>query len=87
MASRSASERVDAGVGDGDAELATRLAVHKVLAAAGQGLARAQIELAHAELMRRVLAIALPEDRDRVLGAVQLPCELVRRWGEGSTVQ
>ena len=67
--------------------LATRLAVHKVLAAAGHGQARAQIELAHAELMRRVQAIALPEDRDRVLGAVKLHREIVRRWGEGSTAR
>lgn len=72
---------LDAGV----QSLATRLAVHKVLAAAGHEQAWAQLELAHAELMRQVQAIALPEVRNRVLGAVKLHREIVQRWGEGSS--
>jgi class 3 adenylate cyclase len=72
---------LDAGV----QPLATRLAVHKVLAAAGHEQARAQIELAHAELMQQVQGLASPADRERVLGTVKLHREIVQRWSEGST--
>ena len=74
---------LDAGV----QSLATRLAVHKVLAAAGHGQARAQIELAHAELMKQVQGLASPADRERVLSAVKLHREIVQRWNESSTVE
>jgi len=65
--------------------LATRLAVHKVLAVPGHEQARAQIELAHAELMQRVQGLASPADRERVLSAVKLHREIVQRWSAGST--
>ena len=72
---------LDAGV----QPLATRLAVHKVLAAAGHEQARAQIELAHAELMQRVQGLAAPADRERVLSAVKLHREIVQRRSDGGT--
>ncbi len=72
---------LDAGV----QPLATRLAVHKVLAAAGHEKARAQIELAHAELVQQVQGLASTVDRQRVLGAVKLHREIVLRWSESST--
>lgn len=71
----------------GPQPLATRLAVHKVLAAAGHGQARAQIELAHAELMEQVQGLASPAVRERVLGSVKLHREIVQRWFSGRTPQ
>jgi hypothetical protein len=65
--------------------LATRLAVHKVLVAAGHEQARAQIELAHAELMRHLQGFASPADRERTLTAVKLHREIFQRWSEGRT--
>ena len=71
----------------GTQSLATRLAVHKVLAAAGHDQARVQIELAHAELMQRLQGLASPADRERVLGAVKLHREIVQCWSEGRPAQ
>ncbi len=68
---------------EGPQPLATRLAVYKVLAAAGHEQARAQIELAHAELMEHLQGLATPADRERALGAVKLHREIVRCRGEG----
>jgi hypothetical protein len=59
--------------------------VHRVLAAAGHGQARAQIGLAHAELMQRVQGLAAPADRERVLSAVKLHREIVQRRSDGGT--
>lgn len=67
---------LDAGV----QPLATRLAVHRVLAAASHEQARAQIELAHAELMQQVQGLTAPADRERVLRRVKLHREIVQRW-------
>lgn len=62
---------------------ARRVAVHKVLAANGHAQARAQIELAHAELMPQVQGLAEPADRERVLSAVKLHREIAQRRSDG----